>query len=174
MQRCSVFLTPCCADFEYTANLIREMCGTCDGHPFEPHVTVYSGAFPDPDALREVVSAATTGIRPFSLRVRRIGCREEYFRSLFIEFDEDPVLSEIRDRIKAAITCETEHVPFPHLSLLYCDGPLRDKEALAKQVALDRRMITFDELKIVTPGNLKEGWRDTAQWQTLFRVRLYT
>ena len=58
------------------------------------------------------------------------------------------------------------------LSLLYSDMPLRHKEALAKRVVPDRSGIHFDEVKIVTPRNMKEGWRDTAQWQTLYRVRL--
>ena len=49
---------------------------------------------------------------------------------------------------------------------------MRDKGALARRVMLDKTEIRFDELKIVSPRNLERGWRDTGQWQTLFRVKL--
>ena len=172
MQRYSVFLTPSGADFTYTADLIRELCGKYDGPPFEPHVTVYSGELSDLDALKMVVSAAVSGIRPFCLHVRRIGCSEEYFKSLFIEFEEDPILREIHEKIRAGAETGTGYELIPHLSLLYSDMPLRHKEALAKRVVPDRSVIHFDEVKIVTPRNRMEGWRDTGQWQSLFRVRL--
>jgi len=172
MQRYSVFLTPSGADFTYTANLIREMCGKFDGPAFEPHVTVYSGVFSDLDTLKKLVSAAVSGIRPFSLRVRWVGCGEEYFKSLFIEFEEDPVLRKIHERMRAGVETESAYKLVPHLSLLYSDMPLRNKEALAKRVDMDRDEIHFDRVKIVTPRNREEGWRDTGQWQTLFHVRL--
>src|SRR6266498_2801590 len=130
MQRYSVFLTPSGADFAYTTNLIRELCDKYDGPPFEPHVTVYSGELSELDTLAKMVSAAVSGIRPFSLNVRRIGCGEEYFKSLFIEFEEDPALKEIHERIRAGVEIESGYELVPHLSLLYSDMPLPHKEAL--------------------------------------------
>jgi putative hydrolase of the HAD superfamily len=172
MQRYSIFLTPSGADFTYTDNLIREMCGKYDGPAFEPHVTVYSGEFSDLDALRKVVSDAVYGVRPFSLCIRKVGCGEEYFKSLYIEFEENPVLLEIHERIRAGVKTESRYELVPHLSLLYSDMPLRHKEALAKRIVPDRPSIHFDKVKIVAPRNREEGWRDTGQWQTLFRARL--
>ncbi len=172
MQKYSVFLTPSDTDFNYTANLIRELCGKYDMPAFEPHVTVYSGALSDLDGLKQTVSTAVSGIGSFSLRVREIGCSEEYFRSLFIEFEEDPVLRNIHETIKAGMGSDSGDELFPHLSLFYSAMPLRDKEALAKRVVMNRSLIHFDQTKIVTPRNREEGWRDTGQWQTLFRIRL--
>jgi putative hydrolase of the HAD superfamily len=173
MRRYSLFLTPSDAGFTYVAHLIRELCDKNDTPAFEPHVTVYSGFLDDLDALKNVVSAAVSGIGPFSLHIRGIGCRDEYFRSLFLEFEEEPLLREIHQRMRVGVgENEAGHEFFPHLSLLYCDMPLRRKEALAKRVVPDRSVLLFDQVKIVTPLNLEEGWRDTGQWQTLFRVRL--
>lgn len=173
MRRYSLFLTPCDADFTYTANLIRELCRTYDTPAFEPHVTVYSGFLEDLESLKKVVSASVSGIGPFPLRIRSISCREEYFRSLFLEFEEEPRLRVINDRMRAGVgENEADREFFPHLSLLYRDMPLRRKEALAKRVVPDRSVLLFDQVKIVTPRNREEGWRDAEQWQTLFRVGL--
>ncbi len=172
MQRFSVFLTPSAEDFTWTGNLISELCGKFDEPPFEPHITVCSGTLSDLDVLKKAVSGAAAGESPFPLRVRGIGFSGEYFRTLFIEFDEHPVLRRIHERIRAAAGSDSGHELFPHLSLLYKDMPLRDKGALARRVVLDKTAIQFDGLKIVSPRNLEQGWRDTGQWQTLFRVKL--
>ena len=172
MPRFSVFLTPSADDFDYAGNLIREFCAKYDEPPFEPHVTVYSGALSDPEALKKAVTDAAAGVPPFSLRVRRVGYSDEYFKTLFIEFEENAVLRGIYERIRAGDDAETGYELIPHLSLLYKEMPLRDKEALARRVRIDRPEIHFDQLKIVSPRNETGGWRDTGQWQTLFRVRL--
>ncbi|HET6420768.1 MAG TPA: 2'-5' RNA ligase family protein [Geobacteraceae bacterium] len=172
MERYSVFLTPSGADFAYTANLIREMCGKYDEFPFEPHVTVYSGTFSDLDRLKKLLSSAVAGIGPITLRVRGVGCKEDYFKSLFIEFHENTALRGIHERIRAMVETESGYELVPHLSLLYSEMPLTEKQALAKRVIPDREVILFSSVKIVTPRNPKEGWRDTGQWQTLFRILL--
>jgi len=172
MQKYSVFLTPSPADFAYTADLIRDLCARHGGFPFEPHVTLYAGEFRDPDRLKKVVSSAVSGVRPFFLPIRGIGWDEAYFRSLFIEFMDDPVPRQLHERIRAGVETESGYLLFPHLSLLYSDMPPAEKEALAERVVPDRTGIHFDAVKIVSPRNLKEGWRDTGQWQTLFLLRL--
>jgi putative hydrolase of the HAD superfamily len=171
-RRCSVFLTPAPEDFAFLAGMIRELSPKFDAPPFEPHVTVYSGMFPDPAAVQRALAAAVAGTPPLTLRVRGIGCTEEYFKTLFIEFEEDALLRSLHDRIKAECGVGSCYELIPHLSLLYADLPLRDKEALARRVALDRTEIRFDEVKLVTPLNLQEGWRDPMLWKTLARVKL--
>jgi putative hydrolase of the HAD superfamily len=171
VQRFSVFLTPSADDYIYTGNLIRELCAKYDEPPFEPHVTVYSGVLTDLEALKKAVSDAAVGVPPFSLRVRRVGCSEEYFKSLFIEFEDNAFLRKVYQGIRAGENVESGYELIPHLSLLYKEMPLRDKEALARRVRIERPAIHFDHLKIVIPRNETAGWRDTGQWQTLYRVR---
>jgi len=172
MQRHSIFLTPSEPDFAYLANLIRELCGKHGGRLFEPHVTLYSGDLRDLDALKRVVSASVHGVRPFALNVRGVDCREEYFRSLFIEFEDNPAPAEINARIRDGLGNESGYELFPHLSLLYSDMSLCGKTALTKNLVLGVSRIRFDRVKIVSPGNREEGWRDTSQWRTLFHARL--
>jgi putative hydrolase of the HAD superfamily len=112
------------------------------------------------------------GIGPFNLHVRGIGCTEEYFKTLFVEFEEDDALRHLSDRIRGGLQEDSGYRLFPHLSLLYNDMPLRDKQALARRVRLDRNRFVFGEVKITTALNAREGWRDTARWQTVFRMGL--
>lgn len=172
MQRFSVFLTPAEADFRHLDGLIRELCAEYGGDPFEPHVTLYSGELHDLDALVIAVSAAVREVRPFGLDIRRVDCREEYFKSLFIEFADNRIPLDIGERLRRGLGIESPSELFPHLSLLYRDMPLRRKQALARRVVPNRSAIQFDRVKIVTPDNRVEGWRDTSRWRTLYRLKL--
>ncbi|KAF0218886.1 MAG: putative hydrolase of the HAD [Geobacteraceae bacterium] len=170
-KRCSVFLTPSGNDFTYAEALIQELSSKFEAPPFEPHVTVYSGMFTDLDALERVVAAAVEGMEPFPLVVSGIGWSEEFFKTLFIEFEENETLRVIFERIKAGGE-DSGYQLVPHLSLMYKDMPLREKEALARRIVLDRSVICFDEVKVVAPQNLHEGWRDTGMWETVVSVKL--
>jgi putative hydrolase of the HAD superfamily len=170
--RCSVFLTPAPDDFSRLSGLIGELSGRFDVPPFEPHVTVYSGLFPDPALLQTALVGACAGVLPFDLRVRWIGCTPDYFKTLFIEFEEDATLRGLHERVKAGCGVDTGYTLFPHLSLLYAELPLREKEDLARRLTLDRATVRFDEVKVVTPLNVAAGWRDTLRWKTLRRVKL--
>lgn len=171
-QRFSLFLTPCAADFRHLEAVIRDLCTGSSSPPFEPHVTVYSGRLTDPVLLKRAVTAAVAGMLPLRLKVTGIGFSMEYFRSLFVEFEESPALRGVHDRLKAGVGEDSGYVLVPHLSLQYCDNPLEVKEALARSIALDREEIHFDRVKAVSPENVQEGWRDIARWRTLFSVRL--
>jgi putative hydrolase of the HAD superfamily len=171
-SRCSVFLTPAREDFAYLDGLIRETCAICALPPFEPHVTLYSGIFPDPPLLIKALDAAVAGVSPITLAVRGIGCTPEYFKTLFIKFYEHPLLRRIHERLKEDCGDLSPYLLAPHLSLLYADLPLKGKEALARLTSLDRCELRFDEAKIVKPLNRVEGWRDTTQWQTIYRAKL--
>ncbi len=171
-KRCSVFLTPAGDDFVYLDGLIKETSAKYDLLPFEPHVTVYSGMFTDPALLRKAIDAAVAGVSPITLHVRGIGCTHNYFKTLFIEFEEHPLLRRINDRLNEECGDVSQYELLPHLSLLYAELPLEEKNALAARTLLDRGELCFDEVKIVTPLNREEGWRDTMQWQTLYRKKL--
>jgi putative hydrolase of the HAD superfamily len=171
-RRCSVFLTPAGDDFAYLDGLIRETSAKYDLPPFEPHVTLYSGMFPDTGVLRRAIDAAVAGISPITLAVRGIGCTSEYFKTLFIEFEEHPLLRHIHDRLKEECGDVSTYELAPHLSLLYADLPLGEKEALAARTLLDRVEFHFEGVKIVTPLNIVDGWRDPLQWQTVHRTKL--
>lgn len=171
-QRFSLFLTPCAADYDYLDRMIRETSAACAAAPFEPHVTVYSGRLVAPDLLEKGVRRAVDGVGPVSLRFAGIGFGLEYFKSLYIEFEESAALRAIHDRLKRELGEDSGYRLIPHLSLLYSEIPIAEKEALARRIVLEREEILFDQVKVVVPRNLDEGWRDTGQWHTLCRQKM--
>ena len=131
-----------------------------------------AGPLVDLEPLQEVLAAAARQAVPITLQVTGLGVTEEYFRTLFVAFADDPALRRLYDAVKGALACDAGYRLEPHLSLLYAELPLAAKEMAARTIGLDRDRIRFDELQIVTPENLSDGWRDTKRWRILFRVRL--
>ena len=166
-RRCSVFLTPSGDDYNYCSTMIRELGPKFGAHPFEPHLTLYSGSFTDPKPLCDAAASCFRGCAPMDLDIRGIGYTEEYFRTLFIEFEPKPLLLAMRNAIGTMIDDNGDTPFLPHLSLLYHEMPLEEKMALAAGIVLDRHTLRFDRVKIVTPGNSDAGWRDTLNWDTL-------
>lgn len=174
MERYSVFLTPARDDFEHTANIIQKLCAQYGGEPFEPHLTLLSGDLTDPEKLERAVSEAASVTTPIALHIRRVACEEAYFRALYLEFNENSELRLLRERIMTGSGVESTGHFVPHLSLLYSDMSLHRKQAAAGLVSPERAEILFDKIKIVSPRNRQEGWRDISQWHTLFRDQLGT
>ena len=168
----AVFLSPAADDFRYADGIIRELSAEFDAPLFEPHLTVCSGLCADPGFLKRFVAKAAQKLPPLVLRVRGVGCSEAYFRTLYVEFEPDQRLAGLRECLGIAVERADSDIFLPHLSLLYLEMPLVEKEATALRLLLDRTEFNFDSLKVVTPANIQEGWRDTHRWKTLFRAAL--
>ena len=172
LRRCSLFLTPEECDRPYLEDMVREVSAKFDLLPFEPHVTIYSGLYPDFILFRSYLTGLLAGIPPIRLKVRGIGSTPEYFKSIFIEFEEHPVLRCIHERIGSSCWVSNSYDLAPHLSLLYAELPLDAKETVISSIHIERGDFLFDEVKLVTPLNMAAGWRDTRGWHTICRVKL--
>jgi putative hydrolase of the HAD superfamily len=175
LRRFSVFLCPAAEDRRWAEEVIRELAARYDAPPFEPHVTVYGGRFVAESELEPVRRALTemaaqTG--PITLSITGLGTTEEYFKTLFVAFAEEPHLLRLHEAVRKAAVRDSGYALAPHLSLLYADMPLAAKNMAARAVRLDREEMRFDAVKLVVPDPVA-GWRDTRRWQTLFRVGLH-
>jgi putative hydrolase of the HAD superfamily len=171
-RRCALFLSPASDDLDLLTDLVKKQCDRLDLPAFEPHVTLYTGTFADPLTVERAIALAVEGVPPITLSVQGIGCTEEYFKALFLDFVEDNLLRSIHERFRDACGVSSGYELHPHLSLLYSDIALTEKEILAQEVALPCREYRFDRVKLVTPGNCLEGWRDTISWETLSELEL--
>lgn len=173
-RRFSVFLVPAADDRRWAEGVIAELAARYGAPLFEPHVTVYGGSFAEDGELgpvRRALAEAGAGAGPITLRVTGLGVTQEYFRTLFVAFEEEPRLRRLHEVVKGAVARDSGYELVPHLSLLYSDIPLAAKEMAARTVSLDRGEMRFDEVKIVAPDPVT-GWSDARRWQTLFRARL--
>src|SRR5262245_22128473 len=98
----SVWLMPRHSDYLDLARLIAELSEKNGTSKFEPHLTLYSGGGTDRDSLRRDVAEQLAGVEPITLKIDGVRASEEFFKTLFIEFEDSSVLNDLNRKIKAA------------------------------------------------------------------------
>jgi putative hydrolase of the HAD superfamily len=165
----SVWLKPQHSDSVEIARLIAGLNEKYGTPKFEPHLTLYSGAGTDRDSLRRVVAEQIAGLEPITLKILGIRASEEYFKTLFIEFEDNVLLNDLNRKIKAALKQDSGYTLRPHLSLMYLDLEIDLKWEIARTISIRNAQIVFDEIMLISPGNKTLGWRDIENWEVWFK-----
>lgn len=168
----SVFLTPKSEDYNSLSKVIKTLSVKYGTSHFEPHVTVYSGVYSDSIQLKRIFKKSLPAIQPFSLQIKGINASPNYSKTLYIEFYYNELLENIYKTLKTAIPDLSNYILMPHLSLMYKETTEVERSYLLRESIILSSHIFFDELKIVSPSNLKEGWKDTSNWEIIFKKKL--
>jgi putative hydrolase of the HAD superfamily len=165
----SVWLRPQRSDYVDMARLIAGLNEIYGTSKFEPHLTLYSGMGTDRDSLRRAVAEQLAGLAPITLKIDGVRASAEFFKTLFIEFGDSPVLNDLHRKIKAGLKQDSGYTLRPHLSLMYMDLELDLKWEIARTINVINTEIVFDEIMLVSPGNKALGWKDIANWEVWFK-----
>jgi putative hydrolase of the HAD superfamily len=164
----SVWLKPQHSDYVDMARLITGLSEKYGTAKFEPHLTLYSGAGSDRYSLKRAVAEQLAGLEPITLKIDCVRASEEFFKTLFIEFEDSSVLNDLNRKIKAALKQDSGYTLRPHLSLMYMDLEIDLKWEIARTINIRKSEIVFDEIMLVSPGNKAQGWRDIENWEVWF------
>src|SRR5262245_9425029 len=148
-EKFSIWLSPQATDKADLAGLITSLSERYGTSNFEPHLTLYSGVCHEREILQRAVTEELKGVAPIALRIAGVHASEEFFKTLFIEFEESPRLSELNKKIKSALPQDSGYILKPHLSLLYKDLDLARKWEIARTIRIEKTELIFDEIKLV-------------------------
>ena len=97
------------------------------------------------------------------LQVAHIGFSDFLFKTLFIQFAANPVVSDLVEAIRGGLQDSGAYQFDPHLSLIYKTMSQRTQQEFANSLPLPTNTILFDQLNLVMP---RDGdWGDIAGWQ---------
>lgn len=131
--------------------------------PFEPHVTLVGGLDGPPSAILASARRAAATLRPFVVSASGVAGRHEYFRCLFVCVLEHAALRAAHDLASRAFEREPDPSFLPHLSLVYGELPLEQKQALAHELGTDVN-VSFEARRLhlwLTEGPVRD-WRERA------------
>jgi 2'-5' RNA ligase superfamily len=161
------WLMPAKPTRSFFASTVAELAARFDAPVFEPHVTIYAGGKGE-DIPAEVLSRALTDWNPFRLSVRNIQYSDEFTKTVFVQFEPSPPLSELSHALRQASTWHDEYQLNPHLSLIYKTMTRSAKIEVAASVSLLFTEVLFDSAKaVICPAPMKsrqgvEAWRVAA------------
>jgi hypothetical protein len=146
--RYSLWLLPAREEAEELGATMRELALLFGIPAFAPHATLHGDLGLEPEKIRKAGRDLAAGLAPLELRVRAVELSPEYFRSLFLRFEDDEEFSKLQELSAERFRTRRGLSPFPHLSLSYGEGPGRsDREALAEQLSF-----RFQGRRIVFPS----------------------
>lgn len=160
----SLWLMPEGPAYDHFGELISRFSGRHGTPGFEPHVTLL-GELPGPEELLlERCRDLARHLRPFTLRPVGADHGEAYFRCVFVEIERTPELLAAHERAREQLG--GHDAPFhPHLSLLYGDFSVREKETVVAEVARDMGgPFEVRGIDIVATMGAPESWRRVGRF----------
>jgi hypothetical protein len=127
-------------------------------------MTLYSGKTDNLNIICQAVADIAKHTSEISLALLKITASDFFFKTVFLTFKDTDSVVKLNQAV-AKIPHESVDYQFnPHVSLLYKELPLKEKERIAASIHLSQTVLVFDKLSIVIPGEGKD-WYDIAAWQ---------
>ena len=165
MERFAFWLEPAAEEKRFFASLIRDLAQRFDAPIFEPHLTL-CGALSDHDHVLQLLRNVAARPR-YELEIDSAQASEQFTKTLFVRLRSSMELHELRRAINRA-----DGEFDPHLSLLYKEMPMVEKNALAKSIAIPFQRVTFTELSVIAHPEKISTREDVESWRVLARRSL--
>lgn len=114
--------------------IIRRLSARYGAPEFLPHVTLLGGFVGSPRGVIRKSATVAASLRSITIRLGRIGFRDEYFRCLFAHAALTPALRKANLAARHTFGHERERPFMPHLSLLYGEFPRSLKEQVIAEI----------------------------------------
>jgi len=151
------------------ARIITQLCSEYNAVPFEPHLTLISGKFDDFNDLVIQIDQFFEDFSPLVLSIQKINFSEDFFKTLFLQFESSNQLNSLYQRAKSTLTKTRSKVFFPHISLLYKNMHIKEKEKLSQSITLTLTQVCLNQIKIVTPKKNDTDWYDIENWHVIYK-----
>lgn len=165
------WLVPVERQKEFFASAIRALAARFDAPVFEPHVTLHGGAMEEERAV-ELLERIAASTAPLQLQMGEIAFSEKYTKTLFVQLRATAGADALSAAFAQAAGSKSGYHFDPHLSLLYHEMPMREKEALAREIEIPFQDVSCDALKAVSIPAEISAREDVQAWRPLAERRL--
>ena len=157
------WLMPAPEDIPVLQAIIEELANRYDAPIFKPHLTLYSGQF----EKEETPWANLPSIEPISLPVLGVDATTQYTKTLFLQFPRNERLLALMESLREQCPEPSGYSLDPHLSLLYADLPLSEKQNLAKNLFPPLARVRFTSLSVIEHPEIVATKRDVEAFREL-------
>jgi 2'-5' RNA ligase len=156
----------------YLSQIIKQLCRKYNSVPFEPHLTLVSGIYHDLNDLIEHVDHFFKDFSTVVLTIQKVNYTEEFFKTVFLQFESNELLNSLYQKAKSTIKNTRSKTFFPHISLLYKNMHIKEKEKIAQGIDITLKQICLNQFKIVTPKKNDTDWYDVENWRIIYANNL--
>ena len=171
-----IWLIPAEPYYAALANKIQELSVAYEAPVFAPHVTLFCGKTKNIAQTKSDLTNLLTWQAPLVLTATVMDFTDEYYKTLFLQFEVDEVASGINAALKKRLDQDSSYQFSPHLSLLYKNLPTTEKRKLSRvtedalnESVMTNKKMTFDQIMLVSDTAEKgpeavKSWKILAKW----------
>jgi len=172
-----VWLIPAEPYYSSLMSKIQELSITFEAPAFIPHLTLFCGKTSNISQVKNDLNHLLSRQTPLVLSSTVIDFTDEYYRTLFLKFKADKVVSKMNAALKNVLDHNSLYQFSPHLSFLYQNLPLSEKQRLSRvtendlnQKGMTNNKMTFDQVFLMSdieeigPEAVK-SWKALASWK---------
>ena len=142
----SFWLLPSPEDSVKLQSVIEDFAQRHDAPAFKPHLTLCHGQFSEEVTAWDNLPV----IEPISLPVIGVDSTAQYTKTLFLRFPRSENLVYTAQELLKQCPSKTDVLKMdPHISLLYADLPLSEKQKLAKNFIPPLSSVCFTEIRVI-------------------------
>ena len=139
-------------------NLIDHLASRASGERFYPHITLFAA-----HAINDfhMIFQRQTKSLDLVLNAESLVVEEDFYAGFYIKFTNVSPIFELCSNLNMPTTRFVQHCE-PHLSLLYGNQGLGEKQALAKKIMLPAK-IEFDRIQLWSVRGEIQSWHLIAE-----------
>ncbi len=134
-SHCYLWLKPAEPELSQLRQLIRRLSSVHGTPEFEPHVSLLARLRGSREELMDGLHSLASGTARFPLVFHGIDFRDEYYRCLFLELEQSPMLENLHIRAGHRFPHDESWRFEPHVSLMYGELPVSRKQAIIAELA---------------------------------------
>jgi 2'-5' RNA ligase len=164
--RYAVWYEPTGETYTLLNAIIRKLAALYHSPVFEPHITLLPGGttmdLTNVKMKLEKIIAATL---PFETEFSDYDYLDDYFKCIFVHVKEKPEILDFAKAIQQEINGKPSNDFSPHLSVVYGQLPIQEKESIIKSLeSMRNKHFTIDKVHIIQYECNKppESWKKVA------------
>ena len=166
-QLLAIWLVPQDNDKEYLQKIVNGLGEKYNAPLFVPHLTILGDTIIELEDLKQAIDKSFKNIKPIKIKKTQISQSELFFKTVFIEFEENEILKKVFENLKNNLPEKTDYVFKPHISLLYKIMPEEEKIKIVKNLNIKSEFI-IDKVVVNAPKNGDTDFLNIEDWQSFY------
>jgi len=162
----SIWIIPTGEAYSRLCMSIENISNACDTPTFEPHLTLAYGIKGGEKEVSEKAKKLASDLQQFRLKLDGTGRSNEKFRALYLNLEENELITEAMDAAEKLFGKECRPNYEPQIGLMYGDVSDKKKsEMLEKFVRHKNIAFIAERLYLWEINNGPETWKEIADYE---------
>lgn len=167
----SIWLVPQKEDEKYLSEIISDLGIEYDAPLFTPHLTLLGNLNIELNKLKNILDEVFANKKAFSIKKTIINHSEEFFKTIFIEFELNNDLKNLFIEVSNKTDNRDIATFKPHISLIYKTMPVDEKLKIIERLKIKEDFL-IDKIYIQSPKIGDTDHHDVKNWRILYKKSL--